>query len=112
MTLKNLGDVSYFRLNNEINRPVDGKIPLHKDREALRAFFLENIKPNTKVFDSITDKINYLIEEDYIEREFISKYSPDFIEKLAALLQSQKFRFKSFMAVYKLDLFGNSKVVY
>ena len=62
MTLKNLGDVSYFRLNNEINRPVDGKIPLHKDREALRAFFLENIKPNTKVFDSITDKINYLIE--------------------------------------------------
>ncbi|MGF0070094.1 class 1b ribonucleoside-diphosphate reductase subunit alpha [Streptococcus orisratti] len=101
MTLKNLGNVSYFRLNNEINRPVDGKIPLHKDREALRAFFLENVKPNTKVFDSITDKINYLIEEDYIEREFISKYSPDFIEKLAALLQSQKFRFKSFMAAYK-----------
>lgn len=42
MTLKNLGDVSYFRLNNEINRPVDGKIPLHKDRAApLRAFFLK-----------------------------------------------------------------------
>lgn len=41
MSLKNLGDVSYFRLNNEINRPVNGQIPLHKDKEALRAFSLK-----------------------------------------------------------------------
>ncbi len=39
MSLKELGDVSYFRLNNEINRPVNGQIPLHKDQEALEAFF-------------------------------------------------------------------------
>lgn len=38
MSLKNIGDVSYFRLNNEINRPVNGQIPLHKDKEALTAF--------------------------------------------------------------------------
>ena len=43
MSLKNLGDVSYFRLNNEINRPINGQIPLHKDKEALHAFFLENV---------------------------------------------------------------------
>ena len=81
MSLKNLGDVSYFRLNNEINRPVNGQIPLHKDKEALRAFFLENVKPNSMAFNSITDKINYLIENDYIESEFIGKYEPAFIEK-------------------------------
>lgn len=101
MSLKNLGDVSYFRLNNEINRPVNGQIPLHKDKEALRAFFLENVKPNSMAFNSITDKINYLIENDYIESEFIGKYEPAFIEKLSAEIHAQKFRFKSFMAAYK-----------
>ena len=101
MSLKNLGDVSYFRLNNEINRPVNGQIPLHKDKEALRAFFLENVKPNSMAFNSITDKINYLIENDYIESEFIGKYETTFIEKLSAEIHSQKFRFQSFMAAYK-----------
>ena len=94
MSLKNLGDVSYFRLNNEINRPVNGQIPLHKDKEALRAFFLENVKPNSMAFNSITDKINYLIENDYIESEFIGKYEPAFIEKLSAEIHAQKFRFQ------------------
>ena len=37
MSLKEIKDVSYFKLNNEINRPVDGQIPLHKDKEALAA---------------------------------------------------------------------------
>ncbi|MFR2192551.1 MAG: ribonucleotide reductase subunit R1E [Streptococcus sp.] len=57
---------------------------MHKDKEALRAFFLENVKPNSMAFNSITDKINYLIENDYIESEFIGKYEPAFIEKLSA----------------------------
>ena len=56
MGLKHLEDVTYFRLNNEINRPVNGQIMLHKDKEALDAFFKENVVPNTMVFDSITDK--------------------------------------------------------
>lgn len=101
MSLKNLGDVSYFRLNNEINRPVNGQIPLNKDKEALKAFFLENVIPNTMTFESITEKIDYLIANDYIEAEFIGKYSPGFIENLSKDLQAHKFRFKSFMAAYK-----------
>lgn len=101
MSLKDLGDVSYFRLNNEINRPVNGQIPLHKDKEALDSFFKENVNPNTMTFDSMMDKISYLIEHDYIETDFIAKYSPDFIERLAQDLKKENFRFKSFMAAYK-----------
>ncbi|EHJ57754.1 ribonucleoside-diphosphate reductase, alpha subunit [Streptococcus urinalis FB127-CNA-2] len=101
MSLKNLGEVSYFRLNNEINRPVNGQIPLHKDKEALAAFFKENVEPNTKVFSSITEKVNFLVENDYIESEFIKKYTPEFIESLAQLLKGEDFTFNSFMAAYK-----------
>lgn len=101
MSLKTLKDVTYFKLNNEINRPINGQIPLHKDQEALVAFFKENVEPNTKKFASVTDKIAYLIANDYLEEAFINKYTPDFIEKLYAFLDDQKFHFKSFMAAYK-----------
>ena len=101
MGLKHLEDVTYFRLNNEINRPVNGQIMLHKDKEALDAFFKENVVPNTMVFDSITDKINYLIEHNYIETAFIKKYRPEFLEELSQFIKEQNFQFKSFMAAYK-----------
>ncbi|SNM73385.1 ribonucleotide-diphosphate reductase subunit alpha [Streptococcus pneumoniae] len=101
MGLKHLEDVTYFRLNNEINRPVNGQIMLHKDKEALDAFFKENVVPNTMVFDSIKDKINYLIEHNYIETAFIKKYRPEFLEELAQFIKDQNFQFKSFMAAYK-----------
>ncbi|WP_019775470.1 class 1b ribonucleoside-diphosphate reductase subunit alpha [Streptococcus sobrinus] len=101
MSLKDLGDVSYFRINNEINRPVNGQIPLNKDKEALEAFFKENVLPNAMAFDSITDKIKFLVENDYIESEFIAKYKPEFIESLAKDLQAADFHFQSFMAAYK-----------
>lgn len=101
MSLKDLGNITYFRLNNEINRPVNGQIPLHKDKEALAAFFAENVEPNMLPFASISEKINYLIDNDYIETGFIQKYSPSFIETLAEELKNEQFRFKSFMAAYK-----------
>ncbi|MBF0844570.1 ribonucleotide-diphosphate reductase subunit alpha, partial [Streptococcus danieliae] len=98
---KDLENVSYFRLNNEINRPINGQIMLHKDKEALEAFFRENVIPNTKAFASITEKINYLIQENYLESAFIQKYQPAFIEELYQFILDQKFQFKSFMAAYK-----------
>lgn len=101
LSLKEIKDVSYFKLNNEINRPVNGQIPLHKDQEALQAFFKENVLPNTKSFNTIEEKMNYLVENDYIEAAFIQKYSISFIEKLYSFLNEQNFQFQSFMAAYK-----------
>lgn len=97
----NISDVTYFKLNNELNRPVNGQIPLNKDREALAAFLKENVEPNTKKFASITEKIQRLIAADYLEADFIQKYQPEFIEKLYQELLDQHFTFKSFMAAYK-----------
>ncbi|MFR3288225.1 MAG: class 1b ribonucleoside-diphosphate reductase subunit alpha, partial [Enterococcus casseliflavus] len=70
-------------------------------KEALAAFFKENVEPNTLTFATAMDKINYLIENDYLEEEFIKKYRPAFIEQLYQFLDEQHFTFKSFMAAYK-----------
>ncbi len=101
LSLKELTDVTYFELNNEINRPVDDQIPLFKDKEALDAFFKENVIPFTKTFPSIEEKLAYLVEHDYMEEEFLNLYSLAFIESLYNYLDEQDFTFKSFMAAYK-----------
>ncbi len=94
-------NVTYFELNNELNRPVDGKIPLHKDKEAVRAFFLEHVNPNTVFFYTLDEKLDYLIEHNYIEKEFLDKYDREFVKKLMQKTYEKKFRFKSFMAAFK-----------
>ncbi|MCQ9209429.1 class 1b ribonucleoside-diphosphate reductase subunit alpha [Granulicatella seriolae] len=94
-------DVTYFELNNELNRPVDGKIPLHKDREAVRAFFLEHVNPNTVFFYTLDEKLDYLIEHDFIEEEFLAKYNREFVKDLMQTTYKKKFRFRSFMSAFK-----------
>lgn len=93
--------VSYYDLNNEINIPVDGQIPLKKDQAALTAFLAENVKPNLLTFSSLKEKLNYLIENNYYENGFIEKYDFSFIEKLYDFLIKADFHFKTFMAAYK-----------
>lgn len=101
MSLKDLQDVTYYDLNNEINIPVKGQIPLNKDQEALQDFLKQNVEPNTKKFDSLQDRFNYLLENNYIETGFYNKYKFSFIQSLYDYLKSENFHFKSFMAAYK-----------
>ena len=99
--VRDKNEVSYFKLNNQLNRVVDGNIDLRKDKEATKALFLEKINPNTVFFHTLEEKIDYLIEHDYIEEEFIKKYNFKFIKQLFKKAYDFKFRFKSFMSAYK-----------
>ncbi|KRM72661.1 class 1b ribonucleoside-diphosphate reductase subunit alpha [Lacticaseibacillus brantae] len=103
MSLKTLqpDTVTYYALNNEINIPVDGQIPLNKDKDALSAFINENVIPNTMTFDSLRQRLDYLIDNDYYEADFLSKYPQAFLDQLNDYLIDQHFTFKSFMAAYK-----------
>ncbi|MBB5888374.1 class 1b ribonucleoside-diphosphate reductase subunit alpha [Lactovum miscens] len=126
MSLKNIKNPTYFELNNQINIPVNGQIPLHKDKEAIVAFLKENVSPN-RAFSylnknvivngewaesghtnleagkklSYYEKLKWMIEKDYYESEFIYNYQPEFIEELRFWLAEQNFTFLSFMAAYK-----------
>ena len=61
----------------------------------------ENVEACLMTFDSYEERLNYLIENSYIEEEFIRKYSMDFINELHEWMLSQKFEFHSFMGAYK-----------
>ena len=98
---QNTNDVTYYKLNNELNIAVDGKIPLHKDKEAVKAYFLEHVNPNTVFFHNLEEKIEYLVENDFIEAEFLDKYDFSFIKGLFDFVYGKKFRFRSFMSAHK-----------
>src|SRR5690625_5313339 len=91
-------DITYFKLNNMVNIPTENnEIQLNKDQEAVRAYFLENINPNTVFFHTLEEKIDYLIENDYIEETFIQKYDFSFINKMFQLFCDQNFCFIIFI---------------
>lgn len=93
--------VKYYDYNNEVNIPKNGQIQLDKDQAALDDFLKENVRPNTKHFDSLQERFQWLEEHDYIEKGFLDQYSLEFVEKLYDYLKAQDFHFHSFMAAYK-----------
>jgi ribonucleoside-diphosphate reductase alpha chain len=79
----------------------DGKIQFDKDKEAARAYFLDHVNQNTVFFHSLEEKLDYLVENEYYEKEVIDMYSFNFIKSLFQLAYSKKFRFDAFLGAYK-----------
>ncbi|MEG0249434.1 MAG: class 1b ribonucleoside-diphosphate reductase subunit alpha [Peptostreptococcus sp.] len=97
-----MGETSYIELNNEvIVRDRHGKYQLHKDEEALSAYLSDSIDKRTKKFSSESEKIKYLIDNKYYEREIIEKYSKEFIFELYDYINSFGFNFQSYMSASK-----------
>lgn len=91
---------NWILLNNEIMVKQDDEFSLHKDKEAVRAYFLEYVNKNTVFFYTLKEKIDYLIENDYYI-DFYEWFSFEEIEEVYNYVISKKFRFQSFMSAFK-----------
>jgi ribonucleoside-diphosphate reductase alpha chain len=80
---------------------ANGKIQFDKDKEAAREYFLEHVNMSTVFFHSLRERIDYLVEHEYYEPDFLEKYSFEFIEEITKLAYSYKFRFESFLGAFK-----------
>lgn len=93
---------TYRDINSEINLlSEEGKLQLHRDHDAARAFFLEHVNPNTVFFHNLREKTDYLVENDLWKRETVETYSFDQFKALFKQAYAYKFRFQSFMGAYK-----------
>ena len=96
------GNYSYHELNAMLNLyDANGKIQFDKDKEAAREYFLEHVNMSTVFFHSLRERIDYLVEHEYYEPDFLEKYSFEFIEEITKLAYSYKFRFESFLGAFK-----------
>lgn len=94
--------LDYHELNAELNLlGPDGKIQFNKDKEAVREYFLQHINTNTVFFHSLEEKLNYLFENEYYEKEVFDKYNFEFVKKAFKHAYSKKFRFQTFLGAYK-----------
>jgi ribonucleoside-diphosphate reductase alpha chain len=94
--------MDYHSLNAMLNLyGPDGKIHLEKDREAEREYFLQHVNQNTVFFHSLKERLDYLVEKQYYEKELLDLYSFEFIQKLNDLAYSKKFRFDTFLGAFK-----------
>jgi ribonucleoside-diphosphate reductase alpha chain len=93
---------SYHELNAELNLfDSEGKIQFGKDKEAARAYFLDHVNQNTVFFHSLEEKLDYLVENEYYEKEVLDQYSAEFVKKAFQHAYAYKFRFEAFLGAYK-----------
>ena len=96
----------YLTLNAEVNLwgfndKGEKIIQLEKDKEATKAYFLNHVNPNTQWFTNLEEKLHYLTENDYYEKDFLAKYDFNFVKALFKRAYSHNFRFVSFVGAYK-----------
>ena len=90
----------WILLNNEIMIKNDDEFSLHKDKEAVRSYFLDYVNKNTVFFYTLKEKIDYLIEQEYYI-DFYQWYTFEQMEEVYELVYAKKFRFQSFMSAFK-----------
>ncbi|MDR0484998.1 MAG: class 1b ribonucleoside-diphosphate reductase subunit alpha [Alphaproteobacteria bacterium] len=90
---------SYLNLNSQIITEKDGFFQLNKDKEAL-ADYLAEVNSKTLKFNSINDKIQYLIDNNFYE-DFYKLYTAKQIQKAYDILKQEDFQFASFMSASK-----------
>ncbi|CCY48258.1 ribonucleoside-diphosphate reductase [Peptostreptococcus anaerobius CAG:621] len=97
-----MANTKYIELNNEvIVRDEHGRYQLEKDKEALALYLKDSIYERTMHFASELEKIDYLVENAYYEKEIIEKYSREFIDELYKYICSFGFEFMSYMSASK-----------
>jgi ribonucleoside-diphosphate reductase alpha chain len=93
---------SYHELNAMLNLyGTDGKIQFDKDKEAAKAYFLDHVNQNTVFFHTLEEKLDYLVKNEYYEKELLDLYDFPFIKDRFKQAYGVKFRFPTFLGAYK-----------
>ena len=93
---------SYHELNAMLNLyDENGQIQFHKDKEAAKAYFLDHVNQNTVFFHSLQEKLDYLVEHEYYDKDILDLYDFPFIKSAFQHAYAQRFRFPTFLGAYK-----------
>ncbi len=95
-------ELDYHALNALLNLyDADGRIQFHADKQAVDAYFAQHVVPNTVTFDSVAERLRFLVDEGYYEAEVLERYTPEFLDRIWQVADSLDFRFESFLGAFK-----------
>ena len=94
--------MNWIELNNQvIIKDEFGRYQLEKDKEALKSYIEEYVTPKLMKFNSLEERLSYLIKNNYYSKEVINKYTVEFINKLYKYICGCDFNFQSYMSANK-----------
>ncbi|HFE3556352.1 TPA: class 1b ribonucleoside-diphosphate reductase subunit alpha [Enterobacter hormaechei] len=92
----------YHALNAMLNLyDREGRIQFDKDREAVDAFFAAHVRPNSVVFGSQQERLDWLVKEGYYEERVLTRYDRAFVVALFERAHASGFRFLTFLGAWK-----------
>ncbi|MDO5733347.1 MAG: class 1b ribonucleoside-diphosphate reductase subunit alpha [Eubacteriales bacterium] len=91
----------WVRLNSEMIDEHGQIRDLAKDREAVYSYFVNEVNKKTQFFHTLEEKLNYLVKNDYYERDFLDAYKFEDIQTVFRRAYDAKFRFPSYMGAFK-----------
>ncbi|EJD0358287.1 class 1b ribonucleoside-diphosphate reductase subunit alpha [Enterobacter hormaechei] len=92
----------YHALNTMLNLyDREGRIQFDKDREAVDAFFAAHVRPNSIVFGSQQERLDWLVKEGYYEERVLTRYDRAFVVALFERAHASGFRFQTFLGAWK-----------
>ncbi|QIM17267.1 class 1b ribonucleoside-diphosphate reductase subunit alpha [Leucobacter insecticola] len=97
-----VSEMDFHSLNAMLNLyDANGKIQFDKDREAARQYFLQHVNQNMVFFHNFEERMRYLIDNEYYEKELLEQYPHEFVESLTDEAYKMKFRFPTFLGAFK-----------
>lgn len=101
LTSEKFKDYSYNELNSRGSQLKDGNLDLEFELASVKKYFLDNVNKNVRYFKTYKEKINYLVDNDYIDGDMINNYDFEFIKGLMKELMAYKHRFTRLLGAKK-----------
>ena len=93
---------SYHALNAQLNLFDDsGRIQFDKDIEATQDFLAHHVTPRMHQFESTKQRLEWLVDNEYYEREFLELYDDDFLCTMYDRAHRAKHQFRTFLGAFK-----------
>lgn len=95
-------DKHYVDWNADLNLwNPDGTINFDADKEAARQYHLQHVNQSYQYFPSLEDKLDFLVANDYYEKEHVDLFSIEEWKALYKHAYSYKHRFGTFLGALK-----------
>lgn len=91
----------YIALNAKAKLFSNNEDNFKYDVDAARSYLKHHINPNFMAFKTVSERINYLVTNDYYDGDVINNYSMAAIEELTNEAYSFNHEFPSFMGILK-----------
>lgn len=92
----------YHALNAQLNLlALDGTIQFEKDHEAVKRYVAEHVVPKTRTFPSVLERLEWLVDHDYYEPDFLEGYTDAFLIALHEQASQARHEFATFLGAFK-----------